>query len=339
MGSLLHIEILEYLQQNQADSGLTDVKAAFEKHLDTMPGRKELKAELDYLLDNQLAISTNRFDFLSWELLTGPYPLDKKKLELAITNKGEDCLQLQTTPRFTTPDVSAFADETPAYDPHSLELPETVLRYPKPEENAPVPTAQVHVIQPGLGIANPKPLLLPDPKLVEHAIVVIPLAVQQLSVPVKRVPAPLTPQSMASREKPNGGMHTATGQDTEPVILTARSNRVFNKPVDATDPQFGPVPMPIPEKSRTLKSISDMPPGPVSLGSAPAVTKTAFKTREAKIFATDNSPFAALAVIPLAPNRGKEKKKTDSATLLRWAVVAVAFVLAILLYLIFKKRY
>jgi hypothetical protein len=291
MGLLLHIEILEYLQHNKADGGLIDIKPAFEKYLDTMPRRKELKAELEYLLNRELVTSTSRFDFLGWELLTGVYPLEKKNIELSINAKGEAYLQKQTTPRFTLPDAEALSNQEAVYDPLSLKPPETVLPYPKPGENVASPAA--HLNPPHLVATEPS--LLPEAEAAWPAVEEITPAPQPAPMPVKRTPAPFTPQPMSLREKTNERFHLATEQDTDPVILTARGNKVLNK--------------------------------------------IAFKAREAKIFAADNSPFAALEVIPLAPNAGKEKKKIDTATILRWAVLIVAAVLAVLLYLIFKKRY
>lgn len=91
----LHIQILEYLQQSNAVDAMVDIKPAFESELDTLQKRKELRAELDFLVSEKLIESKGSFDFLGWELVTGLYPLENKTIEVRLSGEWETYLALK----------------------------------------------------------------------------------------------------------------------------------------------------------------------------------------------------------------------------------------------------
>ncbi|EHQ30420.1 hypothetical protein [Mucilaginibacter paludis] len=95
MPKSLHIRILEYLHQSNAIEAMVDIKSAFESELDTSQKRRALNTELDFLLREKLVESKGKFDFLAWELVTGLYPLDNKKIEMRLTSQGETYLALK----------------------------------------------------------------------------------------------------------------------------------------------------------------------------------------------------------------------------------------------------
>lgn len=92
MDKQLHIHILDALQQSNAIDKMVDIKPAFLDELDSQEKRKNFKAQLDYLLTEGLIEAPSKFEFLGWELLTGLYPIDNKKIEARLIGKWESYL-------------------------------------------------------------------------------------------------------------------------------------------------------------------------------------------------------------------------------------------------------
>jgi hypothetical protein len=92
MDKQLHIYILDVLQQNNAIANMVDIKPAFLDELDTQEKRKNFKAQLDFLSSENLIETNGKFEFLGWELLTGLYPIDSKKIEVRLAGQWQSYL-------------------------------------------------------------------------------------------------------------------------------------------------------------------------------------------------------------------------------------------------------
>ncbi len=83
------IDILKFLRDNDAVTALIDIKTPFLSKLDTMEGRKAFKTALDGLSTEKLIVVSGSYDFLSWKLINGLYPIDDKVIEAKITVRGQ----------------------------------------------------------------------------------------------------------------------------------------------------------------------------------------------------------------------------------------------------------
>jgi hypothetical protein len=83
------IGILKYLRDNDVITTVTDIKTPFLSQLDTMEGRKAFKVALDGLSTEKLIVVSGSYDFLSWKLINGVYPIDDKVIEAKLTAKGQ----------------------------------------------------------------------------------------------------------------------------------------------------------------------------------------------------------------------------------------------------------
>jgi len=143
MDKHLHIHILEVLQQNNAVGNMVDIKPAFTEELSTQEGRKNFKTQMDYLANENLIETNGKFEFLTWELLTGLYPIDNKKIEARLTGNWHSYLSKRGASK---PDPSKILPPSPPAPAPAVKLglydaPATVLPYPgvKVDKPAPVP--------------------------------------------------------------------------------------------------------------------------------------------------------------------------------------------------------
>jgi hypothetical protein len=142
----LHIRLLDVLQQNNAVDAMFDVKPFFLDELDTQDKRKHFKSQVDYLL-NQGYIETNgRFDYLTWELLDGLYPIDNKRIEARLVGNWDIYFSKKRGGGITKPEPAAAATPPPPTKKVSLyDAPASVLPYPgvslKDKAPAPPPAA------------------------------------------------------------------------------------------------------------------------------------------------------------------------------------------------------
>ena len=137
MDNQLHIHILDVLQQGNAIANLVDIKPAFTHELDTQEKRKHFKTQLEYLVAQNLIETNSKFEFLGWELLTGLYPLDNKKIEARLTGNWETYLANKRSnykreaPILPPPAAKTNLFDSPAY----------VLSYPGVNREVPPPPA------------------------------------------------------------------------------------------------------------------------------------------------------------------------------------------------------
>lgn len=137
MDKQLHIYILDVLQQSNAIGTMVDIKPAFEDELDTQEKRKNFKAQLDYLVSEKLIETNSKFEFLGWELLSGLYPLDNKKIEACLTGKWETYLAAKRSTTAKRAPVAISAPQpTPVAKLGLYTAPESVLPYPGVNANA-----------------------------------------------------------------------------------------------------------------------------------------------------------------------------------------------------------
>jgi hypothetical protein len=330
MAKPLHIQILEYLQLNNAAGVMFDIKPAFENELDTLPKRKEFKAELEYLLKEKLIEGIGRYEFLGWELITGLYPLDNKKIEAKLSGQWETYLASKRPHAkrdlLAEPTVHviphkvktvSYADSDAAANalPHPATAPQPVTSLPVvPVE--PVPQA-IPTITPAVQ-AEPAP----NPAIA---------AVAADKVEAEPQPAPV----YHTRIIPTRVAAAAQRQELDAPIITARTAHVLPKPEPAAEALPAQQQPPATARIVKLQSVADMPPGPVSLRQAqPAAPQRA--ATHSTHFATDNNPFAGLEIIDLHPE--SRTKKLSATTILKWSVTVVALVLLVLVYLIYKRH-
>lgn len=88
MVGAFRVGILNFLREHDAVTTAIDIKDAFLSQLDNLDNRRAFKQALDGLTTEKLVVVNGSYDFLSWKLINGPYPLDAKIIEVKITHKG-----------------------------------------------------------------------------------------------------------------------------------------------------------------------------------------------------------------------------------------------------------
>lgn len=83
-----YVGILNFLRGQNATTTAIDIKNPFLNQLGTLDSRKAFKQALDALTNEKLIVVNGSYDFLSWRLINGPYPLADKVIEARITPKG-----------------------------------------------------------------------------------------------------------------------------------------------------------------------------------------------------------------------------------------------------------
>ncbi|MEO6523925.1 MAG: hypothetical protein ABIN91_19735 [Mucilaginibacter sp.] len=145
MDKHLHIHILDVLQQNNAIGNMVDIKPAFTDELNTQEGRKNFKTQLDYLVTENLIETSGKFEFLTWELLTGLYPIDNKKIEARLTGNWQSYLAKRGGGKPDPAKILPVPPPAPEVKLGLYDAPATVLPYP------------------GVNIDKPKSPALPKP--------------------------------------------------------------------------------------------------------------------------------------------------------------------------------
>lgn len=129
MDKYLHIHILDVLSQNNGIGRMVDIKPAFDNQLDTNEKRKYFKAQMDYLASQNLVQTNGKFEFLNWELLSGLYPIDNKKIEAMLIGNWQAYLADKLS-LLGNREPIIIADVKPA---------QNTLAYPGTQVEAPVP--------------------------------------------------------------------------------------------------------------------------------------------------------------------------------------------------------
>jgi hypothetical protein len=130
MDKHLHIHILDVLQQNNAVGNMVDIKPAFTEELSTQEGRKNFKTQLDYLVTENLIETGGKFEFLTWELLTGLYPIDNKKIEMRLTGNWQSYLAKRGGSKPDPAKILPAPPPPPVVKLGLYDAPASVLPYP-----------------------------------------------------------------------------------------------------------------------------------------------------------------------------------------------------------------
>lgn len=110
---------------------MVDIKPAFLDELDTLEKRKNFKAQIDYLVSENLIETGGKFEFLGWELLTGLYPIDKKKIEAGLIGNWQSYLESKRGTYKSEPVILPQPEPAkPAAKTRLYDVPESVLPYP-----------------------------------------------------------------------------------------------------------------------------------------------------------------------------------------------------------------